>query len=544
MTSSWGRRERRYLGGLLLASIAACSGEAEPDGPDVLLISLDSVRSDYLTFVDEETAPNLTELARRGTIFTQAVSGTSWTLPSHIQMFTGMPPVLHCVQEDDLRLDPLVPTLPQLLARAGYHCAGLYTSWYLSGEYGFADGFFTYRNSLPNGDEMEREVLESLRSGEDLARSRAKHKQSMSRFNQLISSPTVVENAAESIASADSERPYFLFAHLYDPHFDYVPPAPWRDAFDPEYEGKIDGVNYWTNKQIFDETKEPKRRISDRDLDHVRALYRGEVAWTDAAIGDLLAELSERGRLENTLIIITADHGEEFFEHDDRGHRRTLYEEVLRVPLLVVPPGALAGKVATSRDDQVSLSDILPTILDYAGVAIPETVHGRPLRPLIEGREQAPRPELSSLCVTVTDPERGTGKGLFEALRTPEYKLIRSWIQFDDQAPELHAVEYFDLRADPAEVHAITTFEDKRVRVAWRELEAQMETIRRAWGIRAKTPIDELTTEFARIVGSDLQALGYAGGGGSGEGDLHRRLGTVPLPPSPVRSRDKIRRHP
>ncbi len=530
-------RRRAWLAPFALC--AACSCGSEPDGPDVLLISLDSVRSDYLTFLDEETSPNLTELARRGTIFTQAVAGTSWTLPSHVQMFTGMPPVLHCVQEDDVRIDPLLPTLPRLLDGAGYECAGLYTCWYLAGEYGFRDGFASYRNSMRDGEKLEAIVTELLRGEGDLEARRAEYKRSMRSVNRFVTSLEVVENAAECIEAADPRAPFFLFAHLYDPHFDYVPPAPWSTRFDPEYDGGIDGIDYWKNKAVYDETKDPPRQISERDLEHVRALYRGEVGWTDSAIGSLLEQLEARGRLENTLIIVTADHGEEFFEHENRGHRRTLYEEVLAVPLLVVPPGTLAGEVSGSRDELVSLSDILPTILDYTGQPIPETVHGRSLRPLVEGGELAARPALSSLCVPLLDGERTVGRTLFEGLRTEDFKLVRGWVQLGDRSPELRTIEYFDLHADPEELEPLTTFEDRRVRAAWGALEVEMEAVRRAWGRRAKTPFDQLTTDFAKIVGDDLHDLGYAGGEDTTERGVGRRLGTVPLPPTPLRARDR-----
>lgn len=535
------RRLRRLTRAALLAPLAllaACSGESAPAPPDVLLISLDSVRGDFLTFVDEETAPNLSALAKRGTIFTQAYSGTSWTLPAHVQMFTGMPPVLHGVQEDDLRIDPLLPTLPRLLAGAGYRCDGLYTCWYLDGEYGFGEGFVTYRNSMREGDELEK-VVDGLLHGEgDLAERRAEYRRSLQSVNRFVTSHVVARNAAECLAEAEPGDSLFLFAHLYDPHFDYVPPAPWNTRFDPGYEGTIDGVDYWKNDRIFDASKTPPRRISDRDLDHVRALYRGEIAWTDSQLGVLLERLEARGRLDDTLIVVTADHGEEFFEHGNRGHRRTLYEEVLHVPLLVVPPKGSGRAAVATCEALVSLSDVLPTILDYAGAPTPGAVHGRSLRPLVEGGELPARPVLSSLVFPLLDGERTVGKGLYEGLRTEDEKLVRCWVQLEGGAPELRAIEYFDLRADPRELDPITTFEDQRVRVAWRELEAEMQGVRRAWTARARTPVEQLTTDFARIVGDALLDLGYAGGAESG-GPAARRLGVAPMSPAPLRGNDR-----
>ena len=519
--------------GLVAALLAplACAPETQAEGPSVLLISLDSVRGDFLTFLDAETAPNLTKLAQRGTIFTQAISGTSWTLPAHLQMFTGMPPMLHGVQESDLRLDPMIPSLPRILRGAGYDCAGYYTCWYLNGEFGFADGFSTYRNSMPGGEYLEKALAEALESDGDI-NSRRREFEGMDRNAQASSSPTVTENAVGYLESLDPEEPFFLFTHFFDPHFDYVPPAPYHEAFDPDYEGELTGANYWTNTSIWDPDATPQRRVSDRDLDHIRALYRGEIAWTDASIGALLDKLEELGRLDDTLIIVTADHGDEFFEHDNRGHRRTLYDEVVHVPLLVVPPSGRATPTRIS-DDQVSLSDILPTILDYANVDLPPTVYGRSLSPQIEGAPNQDRPLVTSLCVPLDDPSKGSGRALLESLRTPEYKLLRWWTQFDGEAaPSMHLVEYFDLTTDPGEQAPLSGLNHPPVRQAWAVLEREMNDIRTRWDARAKTPLDQLSTDIQLIVGDDLAQLGYASAGERDATPALRRLGVAPLPPS------------
>jgi len=517
---------------LILLAAAACSGDSAPSRPDVVLISLDSVRADFLTFLDPETAPNLCELAQRGTIFGQAISGTSWTLPSHLQMFTGMPPVLHGVQEDDIRLDPELPTLPELLRSGGYQTAGFYTCWYLSGDYGFARGFERYTNSMQGGDVLERALREALESEESLDRRRQAF-QSWKPTNQFVNSPVVVDGASEILDEVEEDEPLFLFAHFFDPHFDYIPPPPFGTRFDPDYAGSITGVDYWTNPRIFDATKSPPRQVSDRDLEHLRSLYRGEVAWTDDAIGRLLDHLEDRGRLDETLIIVTADHGEEFFEHGDRGHRRTLFDEVLRVPLLVVPPRGSAPAPPDRLAQQVSLSDLLPTVLDYAGLEPSELAHGRSLRPALEGVELESRPLVSSLVIPMKDPARGVGRGLYDCLRTPTQKLIRLWSQFEgDPRPRLVSVELYDLVEDPGELSARRTLEDRQVRQAWVALEREMDEIRRLWGRIERTPASRLGTEAQEIFSADLAHLGYAAVGEAPPGERDERIGYEPLPPA------------
>ena len=518
----------------LTLPLISCSKGSGVDAPDILLISLDSVRADVLTFADEQTAPHLTELARRGTIFTQAISGTSWTLPSHLQMFSGLPPVLHGVQEGDLRLDPLLPTLPKTLKAAGYQTAGFFTCWYLAGEYGFADGFDLYANSMKGGEHLDKALAEAIASESSIEQRRHEFR-SWQTTDQYVNSPIVVENAARALDEMSTAEPAFLFAHFFDPHFDYIPPAPFDTRFDPEYAGTMTGLGFWENKAIYDESKKPARQISDADLDHIRALYRAEIAWTDDAIGKLLARLEERGKLDNTLIIVTADHGEEFFEHGNRGHRRTLYDEVLRVPLLIVPPRGSSAAIDARRDEQVSLSDLFPTVLDYAGVEGAQFSYGRSLRPSIEGGPSRSGSLVSSLVVPVEDPRRGIGRGMWDSVRTPSEKLIRYWVRFDEDAKaEMRSFEYYDLVTDPGERRPIRTFKDKRVRDAWKRLEQEMEVIRLAYRTSPHSPAQELLTEIHSITVDDLADLGYAAQPDSAPADLSRRLGFTPLPPASI----------
>lgn len=525
-------RTRALALGVLLPFLACSRPVASR--PDVLLISLDSVRADFLTFLDAETAPNLSRLAKRGTIFTQAISGTSWTLPAHLQMFTGMPPVLHGVQESDQRLDPKIETLPKYLQNAGYRTAGFYTCWYLAPDYGFGDGFDLYRNSMNGGGYLDDALKNALAGDASLAERRKAFQRSLP-SDKYINSRVVLRNVQEALPEMGSEDPIFLFAHLFDPHFDYVPPAPFDTAFDPDYDGNINGEQYWANQRVYDASKKPARQINERDLDHIRALYRGEIAWVDSAIGELLAELERRGTLDDTLIVITADHGEEFFEHDERGHRQSLYDEVLRVPLLVVPPRS-AAPASGQRNDQVSLSDILPTILDYADITPQRELFGRSLRGAIQGGELEQQPQISSLAVPLNDAQRGTGRGLLESLRTPTHKLTRLWSKFDGESePQLVSLEYFDLAADPQELDASRTLDDRRVRLAWRELESAMDRVRVSWDARPRTPVIELFTEMESLVGDDLAGLGYVSTGADSQksnATRAQRLGLAPLPPS------------
>ena len=491
---------------------ASCSEPADP-AFDVLLISLDTVRADALTFRDPRAAPNLTALAENGTVFTQALSGSSWTLPAHAQIFTGQPPALHRVEVDDTAIDGRTPLLTELLAGAGFHTAGFWTGWYLAPEYGFARGFELYENAMTDGERLERDFAGRVEGGAvaegwqaQVKRERLSH--------QDVTSERVAERAIEVYRALEADRRAFVFLHLFDPHYDYVPPGRWAREFDPGYAGTLDGRDYYVNPHIWNE-QEQRRVVSDRDLEHIVALYRGEIGWADEQVGRVLDELGASGRLERTLIVVTSDHGEEFFEHGLRGHKLTLFDLSLCVPLLIVLPEALRRSPPAAVDAQVSLSDILPTILDYAGVESPRTVFGRSLRPALEGQAFDSRPEVSSLTL-FSHPEGGDRLVVVnEAVRTPAYKLLRHTSIEPGQEPRTTHVIYTDLSASPDEQRRVVDSPENMaphapVRAAWDALEAELERMRAIHAASAHQPEEERTTDMARLLADELRQLGYA----------------------------------
>jgi arylsulfatase A-like enzyme len=509
--------------------VTGCGGaDAAPSAPpDVLFVSLDTVRADDLTFLDADVAPHLSELARRGTIFTQAISGSSWTLPSHAQMFTGLPPIMHGVCTDSVCIDPAVSTLPERLEAAGYWCAGLYTNWYVAGPYGFARGFDAYVNAMSGGEEVQRRMIEALaRDDVDGVLEAMGHRDV--KLHEDVSSERLVDRAMELLAGAPP-GPRFLFAHFMDPHMDWIPPPPFDTRFDPDYTGPFDGQGLADDLGIWDARYSPPRRIGDRDLEHLRALYRGEIAWVDRQVGRLLDALERDGRLERTLVVVTADHGEEFFEHGNFGHRASLYDEVLRVPLLIVPPGGRAEGAPARVDLQVGLSDLMPTVLDYAGAAVPGTVIGRSLRPLMEGRTLPPRPLVTSLLHVGPARAEGRTDRAIEALRTERSKLVRMLELPPDGPPRVTGLFYYDLERDPGEQRPLTDPTHPDVRAAWDAMEAHVAGLRAAWRALPSSPLAERGIGVARLFEDELSALGYAGS------VVHpwqpRLLG--PLPPLP-----------
>ena len=153
------------LGGSLLGAllISACTGNPRTEPAcDVVIISIDTVRADALTFEDRKVSPHLCDLAERGVVFDQAIAGSSWTLPSHAELFTGLPPILHGVHDDGRRIDPLHATLGERLGALGMHTAGVFSGWFLAGAYGFARGFDSYRCALADEPAADQALANAL----------------------------------------------------------------------------------------------------------------------------------------------------------------------------------------------------------------------------------------------------------------------------------------------------------------------------------------------------------------------------------------------
>ncbi|MFQ5416683.1 MAG: sulfatase [Myxococcota bacterium] len=391
---------------VLVAALLGCAA-SEAERPDIVLISVDTLRADRIGSygAGRDTSPHIDQFAAEGARFSNVLAPTSWTLPSHVSLLTGMDILVHRVIEPSDRIDPHRRTLGQELAARGYHTAGFVSAPYLHAAYGFDRGFGRYENfGVP--DVVELPPSTSIHD--------ASHADE--------TAPVVIDAAIawlQGPGAADG-RPIFLFVHLWDPHYDYVPPAPYDRIFDTTYRGKLDVRSY--EKRI-----EINAAMPVRDLQHLRALYDGEVRWTDSQIARLTEALRSRGRLDRTVLSIVSDHGEEFFEHGRRGHKRTLFEESVRVPwILRYPPAVSPGTVIAST---VSLADVAPTLLDLAGFPSLAEATGRSLAPELSGSERPDRPVLLHV------------NQLF-ALRGAGWKVVAGGGQ----------PLFYDLRRDPGEM--------------------------------------------------------------------------------------------
>lgn len=445
---------------LALAFLGAGCGSEEPANsamnfesgppPNVILISVDTLRADALHCYGNPlpTSPHIDALAQSGVLFQDPTSPTSWTLPSHLSMLTGLSVSAHGVCDDRVFQGakaehfelPLRGTfLTEVLQGRGYETAGFYSWKYLEPEYGFGAGFDQYHRVGRTvwSDPEKRAIYEAMRAEGRKDELAAWVKAEPSAFDDHAPTSHLVTDASiKWLEGRDVEGPnsdpFFLFVHLFDVHNDYLPPEGFNQ-FDTDYQGPIDGHDVSAPNSLVLPEMDP------RDLEHLRALYLGEVSWVDHQVGRLMDQLRAQGLKDNTLVILTADHGEEFFEHGHKIHRTHLYRETVQVPLIMAWPGRLpAGKRVA---EPVGLVDIAPTVAEITNTALPARVSGRSLVPAMQGQSDPDvtyLTELMDFTMSEAVPERLLG------LRSGD----KYWIQTTKPDGSVELV-LMDLMRDP-----------------------------------------------------------------------------------------------
>jgi len=316
---------------LLIASVLALAGcgQTPAPRPSVVLVSIDTLRADHLGLYGyaRPTSPFLDRIAAEGVVFERAFTSAAWTLIAHMTMLTGLYPEQHGVTEKTRQLSTGAPLLAERLRRAGYQTLGLYRSGWVHERFGFGRGFDVFRRHT-TVEEAEEHLFEEL-------------------------------------ARLDPERPFFVFLHLFDVHNDpstksppsvFSAPPPFQDLFLPEAQKRLEGETYDSLK---------KRGLPKETVEAMVALYDEGIRHVDAALAGCFARLEAEGRLANTLVILTSDHGESLAQRDNWGHGGP-WQEGIRVPLILRLPGnARAGE---RIHEVVHLVDVTPTVLDFAGL--------------------------------------------------------------------------------------------------------------------------------------------------------------------------------
>jgi arylsulfatase A-like enzyme len=403
---------RRHLPVALFAlALAACGVSTESRGaPNVVLITLESIRPEHLGCYgyDRPTSPALDALAAESVVYDDAHAVTSWTLASHASLFTGLYPTAHqAVGPVDVLGDDY-ETLAETLAAAGYATAGFASGPYLRRQHNLHQGFELYDDSFATAAHIQAH-------GE-------------------VTNPGITDAIVRYLRDGrDRQRPFLLFAYFWDPHYDYIPPPPNDTRFVPEGSVAVDVTEYGVTRKIHEGTP-------PEQMEYVLAQYDGEIRWTDEHLARIFDALREEGLWDDTVVIVTSDHGQEFFEHGAKGHKNNLFVESVRVPLLVKH----AGNGPRGHDDRlVSLVDVFPTVVELAGASSEIPFHGVSL---LDAEPPAGREiffELLSIWYRTGNGRTTETRESWYAMRTHDHKLV--------SVPKRGKEMLFDVRNDPGE---------------------------------------------------------------------------------------------
>lgn len=395
--------------------------------PNIVFIMIDTVRADHLPMYgyNRPTAPHLSALARESALLTQMYAQAPSTRPSVATLFSSLYPVVHKVHDNQDYLSDSAVVLAEVLRDAGYRTFAISANANVSPTFGYAQGFDTFRVwktesavRLTTAGQLAESALGPTR----LAYLLREHR-------EIVPRADAITDLTLDWVAGNPNGPLFLYVHYIDPHYPYRAPEPWNRRFDAR--------------------REPPRRAGDVDPltlvsggphpDHVAQIldqYDGEILFTDHHVGRLLDGLRARGVLQDAIVVVTSDHGEEFYEHRQIGHGKSLYDEVLHVPFMVHWPGHIGP---ATHEQPRGLIDVTPTLLALLKI------------------EKRPEMQGISFAGDLTgSPDSRSGRKFFaqvvtdhfsmEMVREPRYKLVRHL-----RGPRTGEEEFYDLARDPLE---------------------------------------------------------------------------------------------
>lgn len=401
------------------AVLPLCSCARDGEHLNLLMIGVDTLRADHLGAYgyQRKTSPSIDRFFASAVVFDDAQATSSWTLPSFASMMTSLHASTHGCWRFRDSLNPSFTTLAEVLRDAGYHTAAIVSHVFLGAKHGLHQGFEDYDESL---------VRETLKSS-----------------HTAITSPDVTERATAFLTQRSiipGGRPWFLWVHYFDPHSRYI---------------THDGI-----------TEKFGDDLADR--------YDGEIAFTDAYIGQLLSHLDSLEFADDTIVVFVADHGEELHDHGRQGHGRTLHREVVQIPFAIRVPGIAPRRVGAT----VSGVDLMPTLLDLLSLPMPTTpMAGHSLAPLLEGKPGEDRDALLELEVTrnrEVDPD-------LNAYVSGRWKLIvvkarRSTTGQTESSAVAGRTALFDRERDPDEQQDISAAHPEVVERLRRKLDEARDT--------------------------------------------------------------------
>ncbi len=322
---------------VIAVSIAGCAQSEGPVCPSIIVIIIDTLRADHLGCYgyERDTSPSIDSLAETGMLFLDNMGQSPWTLPATTTILTGLTPQAHRagqIGDMILGLDPCIESLATIMSSRGYPTFGYFSVSWLSASFGFDRGydfFLCHEDKSGHADET-------------------------------------IDSFIRWSRSIQQDQPFFATLHFFEPHQPYEPAAPYRDAFPVATDSIFEGTIAWLED-------EDGSILYPQQRDYLVSMYDAEILHVDTALEKLFAYLRETGRDSSTVILITADHGEEFLDHGGTGHGHTLYQEMLHIPLIIAGPGVPSDSICDMLVGQI---DIVPTLLVLSGIEVPPSLQG------------------------------------------------------------------------------------------------------------------------------------------------------------------------
>ncbi|MDB2253506.1 sulfatase [Halorubrum ezzemoulense] len=452
---------------------------------NVVLLVMDTARYDSVLGT-QTNLPTFDTLQNQGVTYTSAFANAPWTLPSHGGLFSGQYSSKHGASAAAKRFPEHTPTIVEAFKNASYETVAISNNTWISDEFGFARGFDTFRKNWQYiQSDVDLGKIAREEEGFDKIRGVAKQ---LFDGNPIVNAANAVygqfvrkradDDGAKStnrwisdwLDDRDDSDPFFLFINYLEPHLEYRPPREFAEEYLPE------GVSYAEAMEVNQDAWSyiaNDVEMTDRDFEILEALYHAEIAYLDERIGELRRLLEEAGEWEDTIFVVTGDHGENIGDHGLMDHQYSLHDTLIHVPL-VIHGGAFTG--GKTVDDIVQLTDIAPTLLDAAGIDTDEFVEesqGRSFHPDAETEPReyafaeylAPQPSMEALAKRVSDlPEE-----VYEydrslrAIRSKNWKLIRG---------SDGSIELYHVADDPGELENLASERSEKVSELESELDA------------------------------------------------------------------------
>lgn len=459
----------------------AFAPQQQAAGPNIILLSVDALRADYLSFYNPDAAadiPNLNAFARDALVFQQAFAQAPWTKPSFGTLFTGLYPEAHGATSKTASLSPSVETLAELLQRGGYYTQGFSNNPNMTAIFGMDKGFSGYVDLKPDllfkapGSASNLSLYGVLRKVFMVAEGKLRGgRLRVTDFYQPADSVTATALNWIDSGIVPKDTPFYLYLHYMETH------DPFMDHDQP-------GLGYARARM---EHPDP-----EKFLEPMRKAYISEIEYLDKYLGELFEGLKARGLYDNTVIVFVSDHGEEFFDHDGWWHGQTLYEELLRVALVLKLPGSLRGGEVNT--DMARLIDVPPTLLVLAGLEPGKAMSGQPLCD--------PSGAFVNSGIVYSYAENDFEGNVLQGVRSREKAMIQA---NEDNPRGTKPVELYDMVADPLQEHDLA--EQPEHGDAVKALTEVIDQFMR--GIFENAPDPGTEVEVDPQLQQQLEALGY-----------------------------------